>query len=95
MVWHTVWFKFKEGVTDVQKQEMLDGLNDLPESIDAIQTRAKDVTKRRDTRNRKKPRRRISRRIAELFREIYNGISGGICRHLVIAKGDCLKIDGL
>jgi len=40
MVWHTVWFKFNEGVTDEQKQEMLDGLNDLPDSIDAIQTLA-------------------------------------------------------
>ena len=40
MVWHTVWFKFNEGVTDTQKQEMLDGLNDLPDGIDAIQTLA-------------------------------------------------------
>ena len=40
MVWHTVWFKFKENVNDEQKQEMLDGLNELPNSIDAIQTLA-------------------------------------------------------
>jgi hypothetical protein len=40
MIWHTVWFKFKDDVTDKQKVEMLDALNALPEGIEAIQTLA-------------------------------------------------------
>lgn len=40
MVWHTVWFKFNEGVTDEQKTEMLNALNELPDAIESIKTLA-------------------------------------------------------
>ena len=40
MVWHTVWFKFNEGVTNEQKTDMLNALNELPDAIESIQTLA-------------------------------------------------------
>jgi hypothetical protein len=40
MIWHTVWFKLKESVSDEQKQAMLDGLNALPAQIEEISTLA-------------------------------------------------------
>lgn len=40
MVWHTVWFKLKEGVTNEQKNEMLNALNELTDGIESIRTLA-------------------------------------------------------
>jgi hypothetical protein len=40
MIWHTVWFKLKDGVTDEQKQEMLDALDALPSQIEEISSLA-------------------------------------------------------
>jgi hypothetical protein len=40
MIWHTVWFKLKEDVTDEQRQEMLDALDALPSQIEEISTLA-------------------------------------------------------
>lgn len=40
MVWHTVWFKLKDGTTEEQKQEMMDGLDELATQIEEISTLA-------------------------------------------------------
>lgn len=37
MVEHLVWFKLKDGVTDEQKQAMMQGLRDLKNQIDGIE----------------------------------------------------------
>ena len=37
MIWHTVWFKLKDGVTEADKQAMLQGLRALPQHIDGIE----------------------------------------------------------
>ena len=40
MIWHTVWFKLKEDVSDEQKQEMIDALDELPSQIEEISSLA-------------------------------------------------------
>lgn len=40
MIWHTVWFKLKDDVTEEQKQEMIDALDALPHQIEEISSLA-------------------------------------------------------
>jgi hypothetical protein len=40
MIWHTVWFKLKADVSEEQKQEMIDALDDLPSQIEEISSLA-------------------------------------------------------